>query len=102
MTKQFLRRTAVLAAATLTAVGVASAAPAYAGSSSPAGTTDVRLITLNDFRMEVDIKHSISEIEWFLRRDDGSGRQTERCQVPQPIELTLPSPSSATAKKISQ
>ena len=54
MTKPFLRRTAVLAAATLTAAGVATAAPAYgAPPSNPgsgnAATTQVRLITLNDF-----------------------------------------------------
>lgn len=54
MTKPFLRRTAVLAAATLTAAGVATAAPAFgAPPSNPgngnAATTQVRLITLNDF-----------------------------------------------------
>jgi 5'-nucleotidase len=49
VTNQFLRRTAVLAAATL-AMGVAVAAPAAASSrpSAPA-TTSVRLIGLNDF-----------------------------------------------------
>lgn len=45
MTNQFLRRTTVLAAATLTAVGICSA-PAYA---APASTTTVRLISFNDF-----------------------------------------------------
>jgi 5'-nucleotidase len=48
----FLRRTAVLAAATLAVVGVASAAPANAApapSGHGAGTTSVRLISLNDF-----------------------------------------------------
>ena len=55
MTTPFLRRTAVLAAATLTAVGVASAAPAYAApgpsdhGKATNHTTQVRLITLNDF-----------------------------------------------------
>jgi 5'-nucleotidase len=53
--KSFLRRTAVLAAATLTAVGVASAAPAYAApgpsdhGKGKNDTTQVRLISLNDF-----------------------------------------------------
>jgi 5'-nucleotidase len=52
--KPLLRRTAVLAAATLAVVGVASAAPAYAapgssGHGAQADTTQVRLITLNDF-----------------------------------------------------
>ena len=45
MTNPFLRRTVVLAAATLAAVGVASA-PAYA---APASTTTVRVISFNDF-----------------------------------------------------
>jgi 5'-nucleotidase len=55
VTKPFLRRTAVLAAVTLAAVGIASAAPAYAApgpSDQGKGkddTTQVRLITLNDF-----------------------------------------------------
>ena len=54
MTKPFLRRTVVLAAATLTAAGVATAAPAFgAPPSNPgsgnAATTQVRLIALNDF-----------------------------------------------------
>ena len=50
MTNPFLRRTAVLAAATL-AVGVAVAAPATAapGRNSAPNTTTVRLIGLNDF-----------------------------------------------------
>ena len=50
MTNQFLRRTAVLAAATL-AVGVAVAAPATAapGPKAAPNTTTVRLIGLNDF-----------------------------------------------------
>ena len=50
MTNLFLRRTAVLAAATL-AVGVAAAAPATAapGPNAAPNTTTVRLIGLNDF-----------------------------------------------------
>ena len=50
MTNLFLRRTAVLAAATV-AVGVAVAAPATAAPAHPGGpnTTSVRLIGLNDF-----------------------------------------------------
>ncbi len=50
MTNQFLRRTAVLAAATV-AVGVAVAAPATAapGHHAAPATTTVRLIGLNDF-----------------------------------------------------
>jgi 5'-nucleotidase len=55
VTKPFLRRTAMLAAATLAAVGFATAAPAYAApgpsdhAKAATGTTQVRLITLNDF-----------------------------------------------------
>ena len=48
MTNQFLRRTAVLAAATV-AVGVAVAAPATAAPPSAPASTTVRLIGLNDF-----------------------------------------------------
>ncbi len=48
MTNLFLRRTAVLAAATL-AVGVAVAAPATAAPAAAPATTTVRLIGLNDF-----------------------------------------------------
>ncbi|HST64672.1 MAG TPA: bifunctional metallophosphatase/5'-nucleotidase, partial [Mycobacteriales bacterium] len=54
--KTLVRRTAVLAAATLAVVGAASAAPAYAapgasdhGKAGTGSTTQVRLITLNDF-----------------------------------------------------
>jgi 5'-nucleotidase len=48
VTNQFLRRTAVLAAATV-AVGVAVAAPATAAPASAPASTTVRLIGLNDF-----------------------------------------------------
>jgi 5'-nucleotidase len=70
-----LRRTAVLAAATLAAVGVASAAPAYAAPGPSArgqastGTTQVRLITLNDFHGNLEPPAGSSG---RVRLDDGT------------------------------
>jgi 5'-nucleotidase len=49
VTNLFLRRSAVLAAATLAAVGIVSVAPANAAPPITPALTHVRLITLNDF-----------------------------------------------------